>query len=233
MKKKERGCKEESLQKIIEKQDVSACEESSKTRKSLVLELNGENRMSFAMTQHMIEKLRIALIDRCLPGANGMSLVYSSEKHGYSLSTLMNYSGQGPATGYFVLAIMEESTTPTEYERVFGAFFANRLEYRRTSYGNLNTALFRFSTPKKQSTLGEYNSLLRIYSTNTGIEGGFYIMAKKEYIAFGCSNAKFGLVLDKTLRQGESHPVETFNNETLSHQEKFFIKQIELWHVCM
>lgn len=232
-KKKKEEQSEESLQRIIEQQsrNTDAYQDEILPKRYL---LHGESdAVSFAMTPHMIEKLRVALIDRCLPGASGLSLIYSTEKHGYSLSTLISCAARGPSSGHFVLVIMEDAASSSEYERVFGAFFMNRLEYRRTSYGNTHTTLFRFSTPKKQSTLGECNSLLRVYSTNAELEGGFYIMAKKEYLAFGCSNARFGLVLDKTLRHGESHPVETFNNETLSYQEKFLIKQAELWHVRM
>ncbi|KAI5186614.1 hypothetical protein NEHOM01_1582 [Nematocida homosporus] len=186
---------------------------------------------SFVMTQCMVQKLKTTLIDILLPGASGLSLVYSSELHGFALSTLMSKAQEGPSGGCFILAIMEDDSSSEEYQRVFGAIFTNRLEYQRTSFGTSNTTLFRFSTPRKQCTQGAYNSILNLYGVHGGGESSFYIMAKKEYLAFGCSDARFGLVLAKDLLRGESHPVDTFRNERLSHNEAFNIRQIELWYV--
>ncbi|KAI5190805.1 hypothetical protein NEMIN01_1207 [Nematocida minor] len=186
---------------------------------------------SFTLTQYMIQKLRGSLINSFVPGAVGWTLLYSSEMHGYSLNTLISQAMKGPSRGCFILSVIEDLCTQSEYERVFGVVFFEKLRYENSSFGTGDTSLFRFRTPREQNMGAGPNALLNIYSANTGIEKRMYIMAKREYLAFGCGSGKFGLRLEKTLLQGESNAVETFNNEVLSHREKFNIRQIELWHV--
>lgn len=192
---------------------------------------------SQTMTAEMVAKIKLGLADTLVPGSKGWSLVYSTEKHGYSLGTLMTKAKSMPRSGHYILACLESAGTEKEYERVFGAAFHGRLEYNAMSFGTPGSALFRFRTykPRDQGTerAGKqegHGTMLSVY-TATPESTGFYIMAKKTYLAFGCSNARFGLMLDQSLLKGESHPVSTYNNERLSHRDKFTIKKLELWHI--
>ncbi|KAI5166473.1 hypothetical protein NEIG_01725 [Nematocida sp. ERTm5] len=188
---------------------------------------------SFTMTYNMIQKLKGGIIDTLAPGASGWSLLYSSELHGYSLNTLISSAMAGPARGCFILSIIENVCTSHEYERVFGAVFCEQLKYKNTSYGTQNTSLFRFKTPRRQDMSTCPNAILSIYNTpskNTE-DRCMYIMTKKDYLAFGCGDGKFGLQLDRSLLRGESHAVETFSNEVLSHTPRFNVSRVELWHV--
>lgn len=186
---------------------------------------------SFTLTQYMIQKLRGGLINRFMPGSSGWSLIYSSEIHGYSLNTLIACSMKGPPRGCFILSVIEDLFTPSEYERVFGAVFFEALRYEKFSFGTSDTVLFRFKTPRNQDISVGPNTLLSVYGMKDSAEKKMYIMAKKEYLAFGCGNGRFGLRLEKSLLQGESHRVETFENDILSHKERFNVRSIELWHV--
>ncbi|KAI5159247.1 hypothetical protein NEAUS03_0132 [Nematocida ausubeli] len=188
---------------------------------------------SFTMTQNMIQKLRVGIINTLAPGASGWSLVYSSELHGYSLNTLISNATKGPSRGCFILSIIENVCTHDEYERVFGAIFCEQLKYKNISYGTQSTALFRFKTPRGQDISSCANAILQVYNTPCkNIEDRcMYIIGKRDYLAFGCGGGKFGLQLDRSLLHGESNKVETFSNEILSHSTRFNISRIELWHV--
>jgi len=195
-----------------------------------VLLYNGKEACSLVMTRLMLAKLKVSVIETFAPGLSQWDLVYSSELHGFSLNTLMAKSQKEIDNGCFVLSVIEDGGTEEEYERVFGAVLFNRLEYRPGSYGSATTSLFRFKTPRRQNTENEINSILNVYHARTE-ENRFCIVARREYLAFGCSGGVFGLMLNKTLCGGESHTVDTFRNERLTHKEKFKIKQVELWHI--
>lgn len=186
---------------------------------------------SFTLTHYMIQKLKGGIINRFVPGSIGWSLIYSSELHGYSLNTLISYSMKAPSRGCFVLSVIEDLSTSSEYERVFGAVFFEKLRYENASFGTSDTSLFRFRTPRNQDISVGPNTLLNVYTAKTEENRRMYIVSKREYLAFGCGDGRFGLRLERTLLQGESHPVETFGNETLSHRERFNIRRIELWYV--
>lgn len=186
---------------------------------------------SFTMTYNMIQKLCGGIVDTLAPGASGWSLVYSSELHGYSLNTLVSNAMKGPRRGCFILSVLEDVCTQSEYERVFGVVFFEPLRYENGSYGTSDTSLFRFRTPRGQDMSTCPNAILNIYNARLIENRRMYIITKKNYLAFGCGNGKFGLLLEKTLLQGQSNEVETFDNEVLSHREKFSVSRIELWHV--
>ncbi|KAI5179837.1 hypothetical protein NEOKW01_0300 [Nematocida sp. AWRm80] len=217
-----------TLEESIKESTLAKYAEISLPKRYLVYQ--GNEIVSHTMNAHMVKKIKLGLLDSFRPEASRWSLVYSSEKHGYLLSTLFSMSASVPVSGCYLLSIIEEATTKDAYENVFGALFFNRIQCKASAFGTAETTLFRFRTPRKQNTTDCPNSILTTYSGNSQ-GNGVYIMAKKDYLAFGCSNAKFGLRLEKSLLQGESHPVITYNNERLSHHEKFNIKQIELWSI--
>ncbi|KYO40960.1 TLD domain-containing protein 2 isoform C [Alligator mississippiensis] len=57
----------------------------------------------------------------------------------------------------------------------------------------------------------------------------FFMKGDADLLVIGGGSGKFGLWLDGDLYRGGSCPCETFNNETLSHQEEFFIQDLEVW----
>ncbi|KAH9385953.1 uncharacterized protein NEMAJ01_0849 [Nematocida major] len=217
--------------RLLEIIDRGAGDFAQDTAQKKHLTYMGEAARSHTMTHTMIQKLRLGVVDTLVPGSGEWSLVYSSEMHGYSLNTLMRNAKNGPQKGCFILSVLEDFGTQEEYERVFGAVFFEPLRFEKASYGTIDTALFRFKTPRAQDMSKGSNAILNIYSAKSIENRRMYIIAKKEYLAFGCGNGRFGLQFEKSLQQGESHGVETFNNDTLSHRERFKISRIELWHV--
>ncbi|OAG29090.1 hypothetical protein NEDG_01229 [Nematocida displodere] len=221
---------EDCLDNLIKRRRSVDLKDSELSRRYLTYK--GKEIDSVTMSMTMIRKIKMRLIDSLVPGSSGWSLVYSTDVHGYALSTLMANAQQGPSNGCYVLVCLEDGASESEYERVFGAVFTTRMVYKTAPFGTPSTALFVFKTPRDQNPSGSFNTMLNVYSAD-GDEKGFYIMAKKSYIAFGCSHGRFGLLLNQTMLQGQSHPVDTFKNERLSLKDKFGVRHLELWHVLL
>lgn len=201
--------------------------EGERDLKCFRMQFKGMEYSSHVLNAQMLKKLRLKLFDSLVPSSTRWDLIYSTDIHGYSLKTLMT-EAKGRSRGCFILVLAEEKSTGAEHERVFGSMFNAHLEYKPIPYGDTHTCLFRFRTPKSQDSEA-VNTILDVYHSQD--KNRFFIMTKSDYLAFGCGDAKFGLFLDKGMLRGESHPVSTFDNERLSHREKFRIKRLELWNV--
>uniref|UniRef100_A0A8C3XLG8 TLDc domain-containing protein n=1 Tax=Chelydra serpentina TaxID=8475 RepID=A0A8C3XLG8_CHESE len=57
----------------------------------------------------------------------------------------------------------------------------------------------------------------------------FFMKGDADLLVIGGGSGKFGLWLDGDLYHGGSHQCETFDNEILSPQEQFFIRDLEVW----
>ncbi|KAM0686888.1 TBC LysM-associated domain containing 2 [Conglomerata obtusa] len=161
------------------------------------------------------------------------SLAYSTHKHGYSLKTmhlfLSNYDGP------FLFIIKECNGN------VFGCFFEESVEIRKAMFGRKSTFLFKVNKSEMEkegcSESGfEFGEEGYVYNVKTYRATGknlFFCTSHPSFLAFGCGDGFYGLLLNKDLQSGESHVVETFNNEILASNSKFSINEIEIWHLQM
>ncbi|XP_020575700.1 oxidation resistance protein 1 [Phalaenopsis equestris] len=135
-------------------------------------------------------------------------LLYSTWRHGISLSTLYRRSLLCP--GYCLLVVGDQK----------GAVF-----------GGLAEAPFRPSNKKYQGTNSSF-VFTNIYDSPiifrpTGANH-YFTLCSPDYFAMG-GGGHFALYLDVDLLNGSSYQSETFGNPCLAHSEDFKVKEVELW----
>ncbi|ORX51004.1 TLD-domain-containing protein [Piromyces finnis] len=176
-----------------------------------------------------------------------LTLLYSLQNHGSSLSTFYERSNAGYGTAQ-LLVIKDDNDT------IFGCFTAEPFKINNGFYGTGESFLFKYQQPKqvlghhksfginvrsslrnnlrhKESTAGTAteapHGTLKIYpwaKTNY-----LFINSTHEYVAVGSGKGKYGIWCDNNFQRGSSFPTETYHNETLSGAEHFNIVNVELW----
>lgn len=139
-------------------------------------------------------------------------LVFSIFHHGRSLNILREF--QSKFTPPFLIVIQDCG------DRVFGVLFEDKLDVRKGVFGNRYTFLYRLI--KDENTFVKYEAV-----------DNFICHSTNSFVAFGCSDGYYGLLLDSDLNTGESHKVDTFQNDVLGYNQKFLIKEIEMWSICL
>ncbi|XP_021392280.2 TLD domain-containing protein 2 [Lonchura striata] len=134
-------------------------------------------------------------------------LLYSTGRDGFSLRTLYR-SGARPDSPALLLVRDTEA-------QAFGAFSASAIRSSSGFYGTGETFLFSFCPELK---------VFRWTGRND-----FFVKGDVNLLMVGGGSGRFGLWLDGDLHHGGSQPCETFDNETLSHQEEFCIQDLEMW----
>lgn len=136
-------------------------------------------------------------------------LLYSTWRHGISLSTL--YRRSNLCSGLSMLVVGDRK----------GAVF-----------GGLVEAPLRSSTKKRYQ--GSNNTFVFTNTTGrpvifrpTGVNR-YFTLCSTEYLALGGGN-HFALYLDSDLLNGSSLASDTYGNSCLSHTQEFEVKEIELW----
>ncbi|CAD8196291.1 unnamed protein product [Paramecium octaurelia] len=103
---------------------------------------------------------------------------------------------------------------------IFGAYVSIEIhKYFEGFKGNGETFLFKIDTE---------NNEVRTYSWTEKNED--FVFCDDTGIGVGCGD-KFGLFVDSSLLFGYSNPCNTFDNPRLTSQEKFKIKNLELWSI--
>lgn len=136
-------------------------------------------------------------------------LLYSTWRHGISLSTLYRRSNLCPGLSLLVVGDRK------------GAVF-----------GGLVEAPLRPSTKKRyqgsNKTFVFTNTSGRpVIFRPTGMNR-YFTLCSTEYLALG-GGSHFAMYLDSDLLNGSSLASETYGNSCLSHTEEFEVKEIELW----
>lgn len=142
--------------------------------------------------------------------AESWNLVYSTAEHGFSLKTMV--SNLIKIEPPFIFSCKENSGN------IFGVFINDKICFRSSPCGKQSTFLFKVE-----------NNKTKIFKFSG--KSPYFCLCSPSFIGFGCSDGKFGLLLDATLLTGTSSRVVTFNNEILSKEEKFNVRCLEVWSV--
>lgn len=162
------------------------------------------NLPSALLNDAMLIKLASALPTRYRH--SDWTVLYSTERHGVSLTTFFNKTKRkGPS-----YLIVEDDAGFR-----FGAFVSDSWEPQRSYYGTGECFLFTLYPSWNIYPWSQLNE--------------YFVYSKEDTIAVGGGSGKFGLWLDKDLQQGSSAPCDTFLNSTLSCQEDFKPVIVEVW----
>ncbi|ESN90540.1 hypothetical protein HELRODRAFT_166215 [Helobdella robusta] len=134
-------------------------------------------------------------------------LMYSTEKHGFSLNTL--YRKLSKTDLAFFLVVLDTN------DNIFGALVVGRLKMSDHFYGSGESYLFTFYPEFKRFNW-------------TGINN-FFIKGSHDSLVFGASEGNNGLWLDADLYHGRTQACQTFDNEVLTSSEDFVVKCVEVW----
>uniref|UniRef100_A0A0E0CRM5 Oxidation resistance protein 1 n=1 Tax=Oryza meridionalis TaxID=40149 RepID=A0A0E0CRM5_9ORYZ len=143
--------------------------------------------------------------------AKGMNwvLLYSTWRHGISLSTLYRRSMLCP--GYSLLVVGDKEGA------VFGGLVEAPLQPTSAKKYQGSNSCFVFTN------LHSNPSIYRPTGANN-----YFTVCSTDYLALG-GGGHFALYLDADLLSGSSSNSETFNNMCLSHSPDFAVKDVELW----
>ncbi|KAL8047160.1 hypothetical protein ABFX02_08G221200 [Erythranthe guttata] len=136
-------------------------------------------------------------------------LLYSTWRHGISLSTLYRRSLIWP--GLSLLVVGDRNGA------VFGGLVEAPLRptNKRRYQGTNDSFVFTDTSSQPQ--------LFRPTGVNR-----YYTLCSTEYLAMG-GGSHFALYLDGDLLSGSSSSSETYDNPCLAHSEDFEVKEVELW----
>ncbi|VAI49201.1 unnamed protein product [Triticum turgidum subsp. durum] len=183
------------------------------------LELEGPNEVNSLTNMPVMsepsvllsETMRSTLYSSLPILAQGRSwvLLYSTLRHGISLSTLYRRSLLCP--GYSLLVVGDRKGA------VFGGLVEAPLQPTSTKKYQGTNNCFVFTN------LHSDPAIYRPTGANK-----YYTVCSADYLALG-GGGHFALYLDSDLLSGSSSNSETFNNQCLSHSPDFAVKDVELW----
>lgn len=180
---------------------------------------NGKEYKNSILSEKVVTGLREALEDR-YKYSTTWKLLFSTFEDGFSYRTFLKSFEEG---GWpFVLACK------TREGELLGAFFEDRIRISRAVYGRPST--FLFTTAKSRAIQPEgilSDNELMVFTVSKNKEANIYCCP--DFLAFGCSGEKFGLLINRSLLDGEAYPIEAFGNHLLASKSHFRISYIELW----
>jgi hypothetical protein len=181
------------------------------------------------------------LPSRCM--GKDVHLLFSSQRDGYSLSTLYTKArGAGPT----LLVVLDDSQTVfggfagkdwsgAEYTTGAGAAAAGLTTYARGSVGYMTSPHRRDLTGGGTHFFGSGDAFLYSLRPDFAVyrwtrSNNEFQLARDELLAFGGGGGRFGLCLDANLEYGSTAHCETYGNPPLTVQgEKFRIMRVELY----
>jgi hypothetical protein len=144
-----------------------------------------------------------------LRAASEWRLLYSTNYHGFSLSTVFARSKGWPGP---VMAIVRDTEGC-----LFGAFLTEPFAPHIGHFGTGECFLWKMEDDGR---------VKRFKSTGFN---DYFMLCETGFIAVGCGDGRFGLWLDAQLDEGRTQSVPTFDNEPLSRTETFQCVTFELW----
>ncbi|KAJ8322197.1 hypothetical protein KUTeg_000668 [Tegillarca granosa] len=161
-------------------------------------------------TSKILEEHHIYTINRFMPARTigyPWTLIYSTEKHGFSLKTM--YRDMVGIDSPILLVVKDTM------DNVFGAMTSCELKVSDHFYGTGESFLFTFY-PEFQ-----------IFRW-TG-ENNFFMKGNAESLSIGAGQGVFGLWFDGDLYHGRTNRCETYDNDLLTVSEDFVVKGLEAW----
>ncbi|XP_052765571.1 oxidation resistance protein 1-like isoform X4 [Mya arenaria] len=165
-------------------------------------ELIGE---STILTDEHISELSLEMPGRTI--GYPWTLIYSTDKHGFSLKTLYRYMRDLDSP----ILIAAKDTN----NHVFGALLSCEVKRSDHFYGTGETFVYTFCEG------------FHVFHW-TG-ENNFFIKGNQDSLSIGAGQGKFGLWFDEDLYHGRTNKCETFNNDILTESEDFVLKAFEAW----
>lgn len=161
---------------------------------------------SLLLTESMIRQLCDVLPAR----AQGYPwiLIYSSELHGFSLSTMYRNMASWQDELSPTLLIIKDSN-----QAVFGAIISSPLRLSDTFFGTGESLLFTFFPQFQTFQWKNVNN--------------FIAKGNRDGLAIGAGKGRFGLWLDSDLYRGRTQRCLTFDNDPLTETEDFLISGVE------
>ncbi|UYI27253.1 putative GTPase-activating protein skywalker [Encephalitozoon cuniculi] len=178
---------------------------------------DGKKYKASILPEKIVTRLRESLQDR-YKYSTSWRLLFSTFENGFSYRTFLESFGENEWP--FVLACR------TKDGDLFGAFFEDRIRIARNPYGRDSMFLF---TAARRGADRLADSEVAVFRISKSKGTGIYCCP--DFFAFGCSGERFGLLINKSLLDGETHPVETFGNCLLASKRHFRISYLELWLV--
>lgn len=128
------------------------------------------------------------------------NLLYSTFEHGFSYKTFISsFTNKNKP---FILVIK----TDNKYSSIIGVYFEENIHLDLKPYGKRKIILFNAEN---------------ILTLN---QKDIKIICTEQYLAFGCKNGQYGILIQNTLRRGQQ---SVFKEQCTS----FNIKYMELWNI--
>jgi hypothetical protein len=172
------------------------------------------------LTTDLASKLHAAIPARWRLLTN-WRLMYSTETHGFSLSTLYYTMRHFDGACLLVVKAMNGGDDGGR----FGAFCTSPLTPHPLHFGSGECFLFTHTANPSPTTV-KYAS--------TG-KNDYYLLARQEFVAVGCGEGRFGLWLDGTLGRGCTSATPTYDNRPLvggdggDGEVEFVVEGVEVW----
>ncbi|VDI82281.1 Hypothetical predicted protein [Mytilus galloprovincialis] len=135
------------------------------------------------------------------------SLIYSTEKHGFSLKTMYRHMHDIDTP---ILLVVKDTA-----ENVFGAMTSCEMKVSDHFYGTGESFLYSFYPEFKVFRW-------------TG-ENNFFMKGNQESLSIGAGQGQFGLWFDGDIYHGRTNRCETYDNDILTISEDFVVSCFEAW----
>ncbi|KAK0407823.1 hypothetical protein QR680_003616 [Steinernema hermaphroditum] len=169
-----------------------------------------------AKTSQILDEFMIRqILDILPPRAEGYPWIkiYSSEKHGFSLSTMYRKMAEWNEDMSPVLLIIRDTAG-----HVFGACVSTTIRPSEHYFGTGDSCLlFRFT--------GEYPHTRELRDYRWTGDNQFFVNAQKDSLSVGAGGGHYGLWLDADLNLGRTQRCQTFDNEPLTGGKMDFTVQ--------
>ncbi|XP_071142987.1 oxidation resistance protein 1-like isoform X1 [Mytilus edulis] len=159
---------------------------------------------------NILEDFHLEMLNSVMPPRTvgyPWSLIYSTEKHGFSLKTMYRHMHDIDTP---ILLVVKDTA-----ENVFGAMTSCEMKVSDHFYGTGESFLYSFYPEFKVFRW-------------TG-ENNFFMKGNQESLSIGAGQGQFGLWFDGDIYHGRTNRCETYDNDILTISEDFVVSCFEAW----